>query len=207
MTMKIIDKNNLIDKINQNLGDNPIVLELGCGKRKKYNDSIGIDIITYESVDIIGDVFDVLASISDSTVNKITSSHFFEHINDVGLLMSEIERILKSDGILDVTVPHFSNSYFYSDVTHKTFFGLYSFCYFSENSYFKRLTPNYIKPQFKLISVNIIFKSSPPFYFRHIIRKFFGLIFNSCNYLKEYYEENICKIISCYEINYTLKRK
>ena len=203
--MNVVDKNNIIKKIKDGVYNKPIIIELGCGNRKRFSESIGIDIINYESVDIVGDVFDILKIFPNNVVSEVSSSHFFEHVDDIGLLMDEIGRILKKGGILSVIVPHFSNPYFYSDFTHKTFFGLYTFCYFSINKFFKRPIPNYNKPKFELLTVDLVFKSPPPFYFRYFFRKVTGLIFNSCNYLKEYYEENICQIISCYEIKYIMR--
>ncbi len=36
-------------------------LELGCGGRKRHPEALGIDALDHECVDIVGDVYDVLA--------------------------------------------------------------------------------------------------------------------------------------------------
>ena len=202
--MSILDKRNILDRIGS---IQHVVLELGCGNRKRIKNSIGVDVINYKCVDIVGDAYDVLKRIPNSSVDAIYSHHFFEHVANLGLLMDEQGRVLKVGGYLEVVVPHFSNPYFYSDYTHKNFFGLYSFSYFAKDPLFKRSIPTYNRLfEFELCSVQLIFKSSPPFYFRHGIKLILGKLFNLNNYMKEFYEENLCYIFPCYEIKFLLKK-
>lgn len=183
----------------------PVILELGCGPRKRITKAIGIDSLNYENVDIVGDVFDVLARIPDGSINEIYSYHFFEHIQDLPLLIDEISRTLKQNGSLVVVVPHFSNPYFYSDYTHRTFFGLYSFSYFAIDKIFQRRVPNYKRsPSLELMSVYLNFLSPAPFKFRNKLKKLVGKLINSNNSMKEFYEENLCYLVPCYEIRYRL---
>jgi len=203
MQNKIIDKRKVLERINENSIE---ILELGCGARKRISGSIGIDILDYPAVDIVGDIFDVLEAFPAESVQKVHSSHFFEHVHDIPRLMSEVARILSKDGVLEITVPHFSNPYFFSDPTHKSFFGLYSMSYFAGNKYFCRQVPAYFLNNFLLNKVNLVFKSAKPFYFRYGIKKIIGSIFNSCKFLQEFYEENLCYIFPCYEIKYILIR-
>jgi ubiquinone/menaquinone biosynthesis C-methylase UbiE len=156
-------------------------------------------------VDIVGDVFDVLRQVPDHTVAAVYSYHFFEHVHDLSKLMQELERVLVPNGTLTVVVPHFSNPYFYSDYTHKNSFGLYSFSYFAEDRIFSRKVPTYEKkPAFTLVRVDLVFKSPVPFYVRYAVKRLFQYIFNLNTYLKEFYEENLCYLIPCYEIRYEL---
>lgn len=203
--MAIRDKKGLVGQIS---AMPKVVLEIGCGPNKRLSEAIGIDVLDYEGVDIVGDVFEVLKSIPSSSVDSIHSFHFFEHISNLQGLLDEIARVLKAGGELEVVVPHFSNPYFYSDPTHKTFFGLYTFAYYASESLFSRKVPNYQHTiQFDLIEVDLGFKSSRPFFIRHGIKKIIGLIVNSCGYLKEFYEENFSHILPCYEIRYKLLKK
>jgi len=201
----MIDKNNIIDTFG---GKGPVILELGCGNRKRYPGSVGVDILDYPAVDLVGDVCDVLKSLPSSSVKCIYAYHVLEHIANLDELMSEAKRVLISAGIFDVITPHFSNSYYYSDPTHKRFFALYTFCYYADSTLFSRSVPQYTsKVGFEIRSVDLRFKSTPPFYFRHGLRRLFGMMFNSSRYLREFYEENLTAIVSCYEIHYVLVRK
>jgi ubiquinone/menaquinone biosynthesis C-methylase UbiE len=200
--MEIIDKKNVLLNLH---ADKKIKLELGCGSKKKHDDAIGIDALDYPCVDIVGDIFDVLQKIPDETIHEIYSYHFFEHVENLSLLMKELERVIIHKGKLKVVVPHFSNPYYYSDYTHKNPFGLYSFSYFTRDSIFTRKAPTYKKtPVFNLTKVILIFKSPRPFYFRWLFKKMFQYIFNLNNYMKELYEENFCYFIPCYEIQYEM---
>lgn len=202
--MLLIDKRGLLPNIRYR---NPIILELGCGNRKRIPDSIGIDVLDYECVDIIGDALEVLREIPDATVDMVSSHHFLEHVTNLDILLQEVTRVMRIGGRFEVVVPHFSNPYYYSDPTHKNRFGLYTFSYLAEDRLLRKRVPHYKKIIFfSLVKVDLLFKSSPPFYFRHGVKRFLGGIFNSCRYMQEFYEENLCYIFPCYEIGYVLKR-
>ncbi len=198
----IVDKRNLLPDLRD------VTLELGCGAQKRHDGAVGIDLIDYDCVDIVGDIYDVARRIPDQCINAVHSYHFFEHVRDIALLMAELARVLKPKGILEIVVPHFSNPYYYSDYTHKNFFGLYSLSYFAQDSLLKRRVPHYNSCQaFDLCEVDLVFKSSPPFYTRHLLKRALGKVFNLNCSMKELYEENFCYLFPCYEIRYLLRRK
>jgi len=201
---KFKDINNILSSIKP--GDN-LSLELGCGDSKVYQHSIAIDLIAFPDVDIVGDIYEVLQNFPSNSVKYIFSSHVFEHLNNLPKILIEIERILQVDGELDVIVPHFSNSFFYSDPTHTKFFGLYTFSYFFHGSIFRRSIPRYAEINgMELIDVKLIFKSYRPHYISHAIRKFFQVIFNLSRYMQETYEESFVNFISCYEVQFRVKK-
>lgn len=185
-----------------------IVLELGCGSRKRHINAIGIDILNTPCVDIVGDVYEVLECFDNGIVDEVYSYHFVEHVSDLYQLMKSLERVVKPGGVIQIVVPHFSNPYFYSDPTHKTLFGLYTFCYLAKKSPFQRQVPNYNSClDFSIEKVDLIFKSPQPFYIRYGIKKLAQFVFNSCTYMKEFYEETFCYLVPCYEIYYKLRRE
>ena len=205
--MDIIDKNETLESIRSG-NVCPIHLELGCGERKRNSKAIGIDVLDYPGVDVVGDVLEVLKLLPAGCVDSVHSSHCVEHISDVSALIGELARIVKSGGIVEIVAPHFSNPYFYSDPTHRRFFGLYTFCYWAENSPFSRRVPTYgVKLDFVIQSVDLVFKSSRPFIFRYGLKYLFGKLWNACGYLKELYEENFCYFFPCYEVRYVLRRR
>jgi hypothetical protein len=111
--------------------------------------------------------------------------------------MREITRVLKKDGKANIFVPHFSNPYYYSDYTHKRFFGLYSFYYFVEpESQLKRKVPVfYTSTRIKILSLKLVFRS--PFFISKHIKKVFGQLINSHRALMEFYEQHLCYILPC----------
>lgn len=201
---RIDDKRGILERIPQM---RPAVLELGCGSRRRVPGAIGIDVIDDDCVDVVGDVYEVLGRIPDGTVDKVYSHHFLEHVSDLDLLVRETARVLRAGGEFEAVVPHFSNPYFHSDPTHRNRFGLYTFSYLSHDSLLRRRVPHYKKsPAFRLEDVALVFKSAPPFYLRHAFKRLAGLLFNSCRFLQEFYEENLCYAIPCYEIRFSLRR-
>lgn len=183
----------------------PLNLDIGCGPFKKAG-YIGIDIKDYPGVNLVGDVFEILAYIPNFSVDTVHASHFIEHIRDSRKFISEVVRILKPGSIATIIAPHFSNPYFYSDPTHRTFFGLYTMSYYSKISRFSRRVPCYEEiPNLHLVDVSLGFRSNRPFYFRHITKILLGSLVNITNYTKEFYEENLCWIFPAYEVTYVIK--
>ena len=184
-----------------------LTLELGCGEKKRITNSVGVDQLDFPSVDIVGDAIEVLRCFPDKSIRCISSSHFFEHVDDLKCLLTECSRVLMTGGILEIVVPHFSNPYFYSDYTHKRFFGLYTFSYLCNTPNLKRKVPKYgISLPLDLKNVELNFRSERPFYLRHAIGRIIGLIINSCDYLKEFYEINLSNLIHCHEIKFVLEK-
>lgn len=203
--MDLIDKKNILPRASS---VSRIELELGCGNKKRNRQAIGVDMLDYPDVDIVGDVYEVLASFPALSVDAVYSYHFVEHVPDVPKLLAELARIVKPNGYVEFVAPHFSNPYFYSDPTHRSFFGLYTFCYYANKSPFARHVPTYgYHADFVLAKVDLIFKSSRPFVFRYGIKRLIGSFFNSCSYLQELYEENFCYLFPCYEVRYILRKE
>jgi ubiquinone/menaquinone biosynthesis C-methylase UbiE len=204
--VNVLDKRQILPSVSAG-EKSELVLELGCGDAKRVPEAIGIDSQNHDCVDIVGDVFDVLRLVPSESVDVIYSFHFFEHIPDLEGLLDEVARVLKKGGKCEIVVPHFSSPYFYSDYTHRTFFGLYSMSYFALDLLLSRKVPTYGKViSYELVDVNLLFKSPKPFYFRYGFKRFIGALFNLNGYMKELYEENFCYLFPCYEIGYSLKK-
>jgi len=184
-----------------------VSVEIGCGDNKRDARAIGIDIADHDAVDLVGDAVDCLKRLPDDSIHKIESWHCFEHLSNLEELVSECERVLKKDGEILVIVPHFSNPFFYSDPTHQQFFGLYTFSYFCRDNIFVRRVPTYKRRSNLLLEeAKLVFKSFPPRYLTHGIRKILGMFFNLNNFMKEIYEDSFSSIITCYEIEFRIKK-
>jgi SAM-dependent methyltransferase len=184
----------------------PIVIELGPGNSKTYPHSIGIDLIKKDSVDYVWDLRDGLSFIGDNEVDLIFSSHFLEHIDQLEPFLKEVHRVLKPGGRKIGIVPHFSNPYYYSDYTHKNFWGLYTILYFSQDRFFQRDVPRYYNSlDFRINAVKLIFRS--PFSGRMAMKRIFGAVVNCSKYAMEFYEENLTGLCQCYEIRFEIEKK
>lgn len=193
----------VLDRLHE-LGE--VNLDLGCGSAKKHGPWIGVDMLAAPGVDIVGDVYEVLQAFPLASVDRIHSSHFFEHVPDLPRLLALIRRVLKPAGTLDVIVPHFSNAYFYSDPTHKTAFGLYSMSYFCQDKLLSRKVPTYVRePGLELVDVRLDFKS--PLIVNMPIRWLWRVLFNSCTFMKEWYEDSWSTSIPCYEVHFVIRAR
>lgn len=181
-----------------------IEIELGSGGKKKEG-RICIDHLGLENVDIVADLEKGLPFLPDNSVDAIYSKSFLEHIDNLDILLKDIWRVLKPDGKKYLFVPHFSNPYFYSDYTHKRFFGLYSFEYFSKSDYgFKRKVPHFYNDHnFITEEITLVFKS--PWKSRKLLKRAFGTIVNLNKWTQEFYEENFCFIVPCYGMQVILR--
>lgn len=198
----MIDKKGLIGNLNHM---DRVIIELGCGSHKVKPEAIGIDLIDSPCVDVIADINQGLSFLPDNSVDLIYSMHLLEHLENLEGAMAEIYRVLKKGGRKIGFVPHFSNPYYYSDYSHRVFFGLYTFSYFARDSQFKRKVPgHYNNIDFKINKLNLVFYS--PFKGRNIIKKGCSVVFNSSTYMKELYEEIFCYAFPAHGIEFELEK-
>ncbi len=178
---------------------NPVIIELGCGQKKKQG-RITVDRVDLPNVDIVADMEEGLPFLPDNSVDEIHCRSVLEHIENFENLIGEIVRVLKKRGKAYIFVPHFSNPYYYSDYTHKRFFGLYTFYYFTETKHqLKRKVPNfYTDIRIKIVSLRLVFRS--PFRLSRQFKKLIGSLFNCHRSLMEFYEQHLCYIFPCYGI-------
>lgn len=103
-------------------------LNLGCGKdiREGY---VNLDKFPLEGVDVVHDIEKVPLPFADEEFDEILCDSILEHVNYVPL-MKELHRILKKDGILKITVPHFTSANNFIDPTHKHMFSIQTFKFF-----------------------------------------------------------------------------
>ncbi len=180
-------------------GPDPVIVELGCG-RKERPGRITVDRSDMPHVNIVADIEDGLGFLPDKSIDEIHCRSVLEHIENFEHLMSEIVRVLKDVGTAHIFVPHFSNPYYYSDFTHKRFFGLYTFYYFVESkNQLKRKVPDYYTSlRIRIISQRLVFRSA--FKLLNPWKKLFGWLVNRHHLLQEFYEENLCYAFPCHGI-------
>jgi len=181
------------------------IVELGCGPSKAIPEALGVDRRRFPGVGVVADLNGRLP-FADASLDEIRSSHLLEHLDDLAQSLAEQHRVLRPGGEAFHVVPHFSNPYFYSDPTHRTFFGLYTFAYFTRRpTPFRRRVPTfYTDVDFELVGVTLRFKS--PVRSRRKPKKWIGRFVNRSPRRQELYEELLCWVLPAYEIEYHVRK-
>jgi len=175
-----------------------LILDVGCGGNKVLG-AVGVDRLALPGVDVICDFEQSPLPFEAGSVDVIHTRHTLEHISDLERLLREFLRVLKPDGRLSVTVPHFSNSLGYSDYTHKRFFGYYTFDYFSKVGDRHWRVPNYTTDiWFRIVSKRFSFRNLS------IMGPVFDATFNRGSFLPYFYESKLSWVLPCFEITYEL---
>lgn len=120
-----------------------ILLDLGCGRRK-HAGAIGIDNVPLETIDVVADLLSAPYPFATACADEVILSHVLEHFtfDEISMVLDEVHRILKPQGVLTISVPHALSVAFSSDPTHKTRFTFETFYYFTPQhafSYYKQL--------------------------------------------------------------------
>jgi len=183
-----------------------VAIEIGCGGKRRDASIITIDRVDLDHVDIVADIEEGLPFLPDASVDRIYCRSVLEHVGNFEGLLRDMLRVLKPEGKAHVFVPHFSNPYYYSDYTHKRFFGLYTFYYFVEpEKQMKRKVPVfYTDIRLEICSLRLVFRT--PFWVSRHLRKMFGVLINSCPAMMEFYELHLTNAIPCDGIELVLKK-
>lgn len=97
-------------------------LNLGCGARwEKFRGYDGLDIINFGQK-YVGDSITLLKGFENNSYDEVLASHFLEHFNqdDLKIIFTEVNRILKSGAIFNIFVPHMKKGEAWY-LSHKTF--------------------------------------------------------------------------------------
>ncbi len=102
------------------------VLNLGCGMVRKEG-AINVDRSLMCNPDFVWDLNRFPYPWEDGSIDKIIASHVLEHLDDTIGVMDEFNRILKWNGILEISVPHTSHDLVLGDVYHKKIINAFTF--------------------------------------------------------------------------------
>lgn len=92
-----------LKKIKKLIDPNKIVLDIGSGPRRVFEDSIALDVIPFDHVDIVADAVDL--PFLDSSIDVVISESVLEHVKDPARAVREILRALKPGGVVYLSVP------------------------------------------------------------------------------------------------------
>lgn len=111
-----------------------VILDVGCGQ-KKLPGAIGLDFSNMSDADICLNLNTDNLPFDDNSVDYVYSSHCLEHLSTDGFMhvLSEIYRVLSSDGSFFLTVPYFQTSANFANPFHNNniCFNEHTFRFFS----------------------------------------------------------------------------
>lgn len=167
-------------------------LNLGCGTDRKEG-WVNLDYNPDYHPDVVHD-FDVLPyPFENEQFERIYCSHVLEHVKDLFGTLDELLRILKKGGVIHVRVPHFSNGNGYNDLTHRRFFGWYTFRQMVDGYYNRPFAFRIARQRFNFLAE------------RHVAANWMvSWVFNMLP--KQLYERFLCWIFPVGEIELELRR-
>lgn len=143
-------------------------LNLGSGF-KKIKDAVNVDFNCKSTPDYIIDLNKTPYPFKKNQFKEVFCYDILEHLEDTITVMKEIHRITEKGAKIIIESPHFSSANAFTDPTHKHFFSVFSFDYFTgENQWGYYLENKYC---FKTIEKKIIFG---PGFINKLREKFFN---------------------------------
>jgi SAM-dependent methyltransferase len=106
------------------------ILNLGSGK-KRFPDAVNLDLVPDTQPDIVWDLNQFPWPLPDNHFERVHAYDVLEHLENTLLVMQEIHRVCAPGALIEITVPHFSSGNAFTDPTHRHYFSLFSFHYFT----------------------------------------------------------------------------
>ena len=180
------------------------ILDIGCGKNKyvsknKKDKVIGIDSIKLPRVNIVHNLEKFPWPLKKNEFDLILCSQVLEHLTNTVKTMEEIWRVSKKGAIIKIWVPHFSAPVAFTDPTHKSYFGLSSFEYFTNECELNY----YSKARFKILKKKLNFKIKKLGFINKIINSMVN--YHPFNYFYEMFCSRIFPIHELYVELQTIK--
>jgi SAM-dependent methyltransferase len=101
-------------------------------------------------VDLVHDLNAYPWPFESGSIEEVRMDQVLEHLQDRNRAVAEIYRILRPGGIAQISVPHFTWQYAYTDPTHRHFFGYHTFAYYARDC-------GYFDFQFSACNVRLTF--------------------------------------------------
>lgn len=170
------------------------VLAIGSGKMAKKENVIRLDISKDTGADVVWDLNITPYPFCDGEFDVIECYDVIEHVDNIPRVMQECYRILKPNGRMLITTPHYSSPNSYIDPTHKFHLSLFSFdCFSDEHKY-----SYYSGARFKIITKKIIFHGMR-------WRKF--ILTRMANKYPKFYEEHLAWLFPAWFLYFELSAK
>jgi SAM-dependent methyltransferase len=106
------------------------ILQLGSG-RKYHPEAVNVDLVAETRPDLVHDLNRLPWPLPADRFQEVWAYDVLEHLDDLIQVMEEIHRVCRHGALVKVTVPHFSCANAFTDITHRHYFGRFSFDYFT----------------------------------------------------------------------------
>jgi len=134
--------------------DIPRKLNLGAGLRPRP-DCLNVDL--RGNPDLRWDLDEYPYPLPRDHFECIYATDVVEHLMSVQRFVEEAHALLRPDGVLEITTPHFSSSNSYTDPTHRHHLGYFSFDYFTEGHQWNF----YSSARFEIVERVLVFSPGP----------------------------------------------
>lgn len=110
------------------------ILNLGSGK--KYDErAVNLDITEATNPDVVHDLDQFPWPFPSDRFDRVEAIDVIEHLSNPLAAMGEIHRITRHQGTVVVALPHFSSANAFTDLTHRSQLGYFSFDYLTGDHY------------------------------------------------------------------------
>ena len=119
-------------------------------------EAVNVDLVAATNPDVVHDLNRRPWPFPDGKFREILAYDVIEHLDDIVATMEEIHRVAAPGAVVKLTVPHFSCSNTFTDITHRHAFSWFSFHYFTGENEF----PFYTAARFRRRTASLIFAST-----------------------------------------------
>jgi SAM-dependent methyltransferase len=116
------------------------ILHLGCGL-KRMEGAVNVDLRESTVPDVVHNLDHRPWPFPGGAFDEVIAYDVIEHLDDIVATMEEIHRVSADGAVVKLTVPHFSCANAFTDITHRHWFGWFSFHYFTGENEFPFYTP------------------------------------------------------------------
>lgn len=116
-------------------------------------DALNVDIVASTKPDLVHNLDIRPWPLPDDHFVEVRAFDVIEHLDNIVATMEEIHRVCVNGATVRITVPHFSCANAFTDITHRHYFSVASFNYFTGENEFAF----YTSKRFQRKNANIVF--------------------------------------------------
>jgi len=173
------------------------ILDVGCGANK-YPGAVGMDNNPRTAADVIHDLGLFPYPFDDNAFDLVISRHVLEHVPDPMGFVTELHRITRPGGKINLIAPHYSNPDWATDLTHRNHLSSYSFnCFVEGHINFPFYTDVRLKPVRVYVSLANLWRSLGLEFITNLDQRWPGFRFT-----RKFWEFYLCNIIRGKELHF-----